>query len=111
MFDDFEKKYDHAEKSGEGNAQLNKMKSQFYSAHENLITIYQDIPFYSYLPTKGMYGPILFTITVNCENIKFNNIKVYASINNCRPSEKNNNFIFKIKGKNQFKFKFNHPAN
>ena len=47
-----------------------------------------------------MYGPILFTITVNCENIKFNNIKVYASINNCRPSEKNNNFIFKIKGKN-----------
>ena len=70
MFDDFEKKYDHAEKSGEGNVQLNKMKSQFYSAHENLITIYQYIPFYSYLPTKGMYGPILFTITVNCENIK-----------------------------------------
>ena len=48
---------------------------------------------------------------MDCDNNKFNNIKVFASINNCRPNEKDNDFIFKIKGKNQFKFKFNHPNN
>lgn len=67
MFDEFEKKYDHAEKSGEGEAQLNKMKSLFYSANSNEITIYQGIPYYSFLSTKEMYGPIQFVISVDCD--------------------------------------------
>ena len=42
---------------------------------------------------------------MDCDNNKFNNIKVFASINNCRPNEKDNDFIFKIKGKTAQIFK------